>query len=194
MRSRALGGEEKTIQDQVRKLHHLVRFTAPPLELADIFEKRPDLQLKAGGEETPLEIQSEGDRLIIIVPPADDLCAERMLLAHALGHAMLHPVPILCEGEWPEEEVFLEEPDEISEVLRESQAHSFALELLLPMEMVEEHTRIHVTLFMKGEEVESEVDRLVPIFGVPHRAIRARLHLLMERSLRTGAGGLFRND
>ncbi len=185
-------GEDKTIQDQVRKLHHLVRFTEPPLELADIFEKRPDLQLKAGAEDTPLEIQSVGDHLIIIVPPTDDLCDERMLLAHALGHAMLHPVPILCEGEWPEEEISLEEPDGASEVVRESQAHSFALELLLPIEMLEEHTRIRVTLFMKGEEVESEVERLIPIFGAPHDAIRARLHLLLKRSMRPGAGGLFR--
>lgn len=186
-------GEDKTVQDQVRKLHRLVRFTSPPLEISDIFEKRPDLQLKSGGEDTPLEIQSDGDRLIIIVPPTEDLCDERMLLAHALGHAMLHPVPILCEGEWAEEEeISLEEPDAASEVMRESQAHSFALELLLPMEMIEEHTRLRVTLFMKGEEVESEVARLVPIFGAPPDAIRGRLHLLLERSLRPGAGGLFR--
>lgn len=185
-------GEDKTVQEQVRKLHRLVRFTSPPLEISDIFEKRPDLQLKSGGEDTPLEIQSEGDRLIIIVPPTEDLCDERMLLAHALGHAMLHPVPILCEGEWAEEEISLEEPDAASEVMRESQAHSFALELLLPMEMIEEHTRLRVTLFMKGEEVESEVARLVPIFGAPPDAIRGRLHLLLERSLRPGAGGLFR--
>ncbi|MFQ5457652.1 MAG: ImmA/IrrE family metallo-endopeptidase [Myxococcota bacterium] len=181
-------GEDKAIAAEVARLHHLVQFSAPPLDLARIFELRPDLQVRIGDEETPLELQREGDHLVIIMPPGGDPSAERMLLAHALGHAVLHPVPVLCEGEWPEEEIPLDEPGAAADVFRESQAHSFALALLMPMEMFEEHNALRVTLFMKGEEVDAEVERLSEIFGVPAEAVRARLHRLMERNFRLQAG------
>ncbi len=184
--------ERQVITDEVAKLHRMAGFAAPPLDLRKIIALRPDFKLTLGKDETPLEIQAEGDRLSIILPATEDPLEERMGLAHALGHAFLHAPPLLCEGAWPEEELELEDPEAAEDMLRESQAHLFALELLMPMEMIEALTEMRVTLFMKGEEVETEIDRLVPIFLAPPEAVRARLHQLMERYFRLYSGRGFK--
>jgi len=186
--------EKQAVEEAVAKLHRRAGFTAPPLDLRKILTLRSDLVLTLGEEGTPLEIQADGDRLAIILPATEDPLEERMGLAHALGHAVLHAPPVLCEGAWPEEELALEDPGAAEDMLRESQAHAFALELLMPMELFEAHTEMRVTVFMKGQEVDTEVDRLVPIFLAPPEAVRARLHQLMERYFRLYSGRGFKGQ
>ena len=185
--------ENKAVVEAVSKLHRRAGFEAPPLDLRHIVALRPDLEITPGEAGTPLEIRTRGDRLEIILPATDDPLEERMGIAHALGHAVLHTPPLLCEGSWPEGELALEDPEAAADVLRESQAHAFALELLMPMAMFEAVTEMRVTLFMKGEEVDTEIERLVPIFIAPPEAVRARLHQLMERYFRLYSGRGFKN-
>jgi hypothetical protein len=180
--------DDQAILERVEKLHRMVRFDEPPLDLRAVLGLRPDLILQTGEAETPVEIQNDGDRLILTLPICEDPYEERMRLAHALGHALLHPLPVLCEGDWPAEELSLEDPGAADGILRESQAHFFALALLMPLEMFEAHNQLRLSLFTKGEEVDQEVERLVPIFAAPPDAIRGRLHLLMDRRLRILAG------
>ena len=187
-RSEHLPLTDAIIREHVKRLHEEVRFTQPPLDLAALLTLRSDLVVEYAGAEGPLELQKDGDRVAMILPPEEDAYEERLLLAHALGHAMLHPLPLLCEGEWPEEELSLEDPDAAADILRESQAHYFALELLMPMHLVEAQSQLRVTLFMKGEEIDDEVERLVAVFGAPPHAVRARLYQLMDRQFRLHAG------
>jgi hypothetical protein len=180
--------DDPAILEQVEKLHRRVGFTDPPLDLQALLRLRPDLIVEAGEAGSPVEVQKEGDRLVLIVPVCEDPYEDRLRVAHALGHALLHPLPVLCEGEWLEEELPLEDPGAADGIFRESQAHFFALALLMPEEMFETHTRLHVTLFVKAEEIEQEVERLVPVFAVPPDALRARFHQLMDQRFRLFAG------
>jgi hypothetical protein len=180
--------DDPAILEQVEKLHRRVGFTDPPLDLQALLRLRPDLIVEAGEAGSPVEVQKEGDRLVLIVPVCEDPYEDRLRVAHALGHALLHPLPVLCEGEWLEEELPLEDPGAADGIFRESQAHFFALALLMPQEMFETHTRLHVTLFVKAEEIEQEVERLVPVFAVPPDALRARFHQLMDQRFRLFAG------
>ncbi len=180
--------ETTHILELVHMLHREAGFDQPPLDLRAVFRLRPDVLVEVAEGEGPVELLAEGDDLRLIVPRGLDPFENRLRFAHALGHAVLHRAPVLCAGEWSEEDLSLDEPNETADALRERQAHMFALELLMPMDLFEAHSSLRITLFMKGEEVDQEVNRLVPIFEAPSDAVRARLHLLMDRHFRMFAG------